>query len=165
LWTTGQAGELPGRGQPVIGHTRGEPADRLPTYLPKEWAADTARRSKAGVPNDVVFKTKPGIALEQIAQALADGVPPAVVLADAGYGNDSAWRAGLGELGLTYVVGIQGSTTVWRPGEAPLPPPPWSGRGRPPKRVRRDAEHQPVSVAARKHKRPDAQSRVVFDAD
>jgi SRSO17 transposase len=115
-------------------------------YLPKEWAADTARRGKAGVPNDVVFKTKPRIALEQIAQALADGVPPAVVLADAGYGNDSAWRAGLGELGLTYAVGIQGSTTVWRPGEAPLPPPPWSGRGRPPKRVRRDAEHQPVSV-------------------
>jgi SRSO17 transposase len=35
------------------------------------------------------------------------------VLADAGYGNDSAWRAGLGELGLTYAVGIQGSTTVW----------------------------------------------------
>ena len=31
---------------------------------------------------------------------------------------------------------------------APLPPLPWSGRGRPPKLMRRDAEHHPVSVKA-----------------
>jgi len=51
------------------------------------------------VPEDVVFQTKPEIALQQVRQALADGVPPAVVLMDPAYGNDSKLRAGLTELG------------------------------------------------------------------
>src|SRR6202047_2402136 len=55
-------------------------------YLPKEWAGDEERRRRAGVPGDVTFLTKPQIALEQIAKALKDGVPPGVVLMDAGYG-------------------------------------------------------------------------------
>ncbi|MDO3569009.1 IS701-like element ISRso17 family transposase, partial [Ralstonia pseudosolanacearum] len=32
-------------------------------YLPKEWAEDATRRQKAGVPDDIVFATKPEIAL------------------------------------------------------------------------------------------------------
>ncbi len=117
-------------------------------YLPKDWADDPARRAIAGVPGDVRFQTKPEIALQQIRQALADGVPPATVLMDPAYGNDSKLRAGITELGLTYAVGIMPSTTVWRPGEAPLPPVPSTGRGRPAKRLRRDDTHQPVSVKA-----------------
>jgi len=35
-------------------------------YLPQEWADDRARRRKAGVPEDLVFKTKPEIALDQL---------------------------------------------------------------------------------------------------
>lgn len=38
-------------------------------YLPEAWAADPLRRSKAGVPNDIVFRTKPQIALAQITAA------------------------------------------------------------------------------------------------
>ena len=117
-------------------------------YLPKGWADDPARRATAGVPDDVRFQTKPEIALQQIRQALADGVPPATVLMDPAYGNDRKLRAGITELGLTYAVGITPSTTVWRPGEAPLPPAPGTGRGRPAKRLRRDGTHQPVSVKA-----------------
>ena len=37
-------------------------------YLPKDWADDSERRRKTGVPEDVGFKTKPEIALEQIAR-------------------------------------------------------------------------------------------------
>src|SRR3982750_2621618 len=44
-------------------------------HLPKAWAADPARRATAGVPDEVAFRTKPEIALEQIGRAVADGVP------------------------------------------------------------------------------------------
>jgi len=37
------------------------------------------------------------------------------VLADAGYGVDTAFRERLSELGLRYVVGVTGSVTVWPP--------------------------------------------------
>jgi SRSO17 transposase len=115
-------------------------------YLPEGWAADPARRAMAGVPEEVAFATKPAIALAQIRQAVADGVPPGVVVTDAGYGNDTDFRDGITALDLPYVAGIQGSTSLWPPGAAPLPAKPWSGRGRPPKLLRRDAEHQPLAA-------------------
>ena len=96
-------------------------------YLPEPWANDKARRAKVGIPDGIEFQTKPRIALDQIRQAIADGVPKGIVLADAGYGNDTAFRSGLTELGLEYVVGVQGSMTVWAPGTQPLPARAWSG--------------------------------------
>ena len=115
-------------------------------YLPKAWADDPIRRAISGVPDDVRFQTKPEIALQQLRQAVADDVPPAVALMDPAYGNDSKLRAGISELGRTYVAGILPTTTVWRPREAPLPPAPGSGRGRPGKRLRRDETHRPVAA-------------------
>jgi SRSO17 transposase len=115
-------------------------------YLPESWANDPERRQKAGVPEDVVFRTKPEIALTQIRATLDAGVSPGVVLADAGYGNDTSFRTGLTEMGLTYVVGVQSSIRLWSPGTGPLPPKPWSGRGRPPSLVRRQPGHAPVSA-------------------
>jgi SRSO17 transposase len=44
------------------------------------------------------------------------------------------------------VAGTRPNTTVWPWGTAPLPPKRWSGRGRPPKLLRRDGKHHPVSV-------------------
>ena len=115
-------------------------------YLPQEWSDDAARRRKAGVPEDVVFKTKHEIALDQLRWACAAGLPRGVALMDGGYGNSSDLRAEITKLGLRYVVGILSNTTVWPPATGPLPPPSWCGRGRPPKRFRRDAGHWPVSV-------------------
>lgn len=117
-------------------------------YLPQEWTNDSDRLRKAGVPEDVGFKTKHEIALDQLRWACAAGLPRGVALLDGGYGNNSGLRAEITGLGLTYVVGILSNTTVWPPGTGPLPPKPWSGRGRPPKRLRRDAEHWPVAVKA-----------------
>ena len=85
-------------------------------YLPKEWAEDAERRQKAGVPEEVVFATKGEIALLQIEQALAAGVPRAVVLADAAYGNESAFREQLQRWGLRYCVAVHSTTSVWAPG-------------------------------------------------
>jgi len=115
-------------------------------YLPEAWAADPARRATAGVPEEVEFRTKPSIALDQIGQALAAGVPPGVVVTDAGYGNDTDFRDGVTALGLAYVAGILGTTSLWPLGAGPLPPARWSGKGRPPKRLRRDPEHQPLAA-------------------
>ncbi len=113
-------------------------------YLPKDWAGDPARRAKVGVPDEITFQTKPSMALDQIRKALANGIPPGVVLADAGYGADMKFQAGLLELGLDYVVGIQPNTSVWTDGKMPKPPKPWSGQGRPAKRLQRSEDHQPV---------------------
>jgi SRSO17 transposase len=117
-------------------------------YLPQEWASDRARRRKAGVPEEVVFKTKPEIALDQLRWACAAGLPRGVALLDAGYGNNSDLRADITALGLTYAAGILSTTTVWAQGARPLPAKPWSGRGRPPKLMRRDDKHRPASVKA-----------------
>jgi len=115
-------------------------------YLPEAWGKDAERRRGAGVPEQIRFQTKPEIALEQIRQAVQSEVTPAPVLADAGYGIDSRFRAGITELGLPYVVGVQSSTSVWTPGKAPLPAKPWSGQGRPPRLLRRNKNHQPLSA-------------------
>jgi SRSO17 transposase len=117
-------------------------------YLPEAWAADPGRRAKTGIPDEVTFKTKPEIALDQIKAVYADGVRPGTVLADAGYGADGAFRAGVTALGLSYAVGVQSTLSVWPPGQDPLPPKPWTGRGRPPSLVGRDAHHRPVSAKA-----------------
>ena len=115
-------------------------------YLPETWANDAARRKKTHVPRDVRFKTKPQIALDQIRAAHAAGVAPGIVLADAGYGANSDFRAGVSALNLPYVAGIQSTPSVWPPGQAPLPPKRWSGRGQRPCNVQRDDQHKPVSV-------------------
>ena len=142
-------------------------------YLPKTWAQEAGRpgpeagrpgpeagrRRKAGVPEEVVFKTKPEIALEQITAAHEAGVAPGVVLADAGYGNDTGFRGAVSALGLKYAMGVLGSTSLWpaartwrSPGQEPLAPKPKGGRGLRPgpigppgTRLRRDEEHQPAS--------------------
>jgi len=91
-------------------------------YLPEDWARDQARRDKARVPETIAFQTKPEIAIEQIKAARTAGLPQGVVLMDAGYGNDTGLRTDITALGLCYVAGIGPNTSVWPPGEAPVPP-------------------------------------------
>lgn len=115
-------------------------------YLSKEWANDKARRKDAGIPEGILFATKPQIALEQMRTARAAGIVPGVVLADAAYGDETAFRDGITDLGLIYAVGIRPMTNVWAPGVEPLPPKAWAGHGRQPERLRRAPGHEPVSV-------------------
>ena len=115
-------------------------------YLPEQWAKDPELRTVAGIPDEVGFLEKWRIALEEIDAMLAEGLPPAPVIADAGYGDVTAFRDGLTERGFSYALGIKSATTVWRPGTKPLRPKRYAGIGRPPTRIRRHAKHRPVSV-------------------
>jgi SRSO17 transposase len=135
-------------------------------YLPREWAVDTTRREKAGIPDEVRFATKTDIALQQLESLLAAGAPKYCVLADAGYGVDNAFRQRLSDLGLPYVVGITSAVVVWPPVVEPLPPKPYSGIGRPPvmpagdpvllqrESTRRTRNRQPISVKDLAHSLP-----------
>src|SRR3954465_3430509 len=44
-------------------------------YLPRDWAEDPARRAKAGVPEEIAFRTKPEIALDLLRAAAEAGLP------------------------------------------------------------------------------------------
>jgi len=115
-------------------------------YLPEDWTKDKKRRQKAAVPKEVVFQTKPEIALDQIRATVAAPVARGVVLADAAYGVNTEFRDGLTDLELPYVLGVQSSLTVWEPGKQPWPAKPRGRMGRPPRLLQRTADHQPVSV-------------------
>ena len=131
-------------------------------YLPEEWASDAARRRRGKVPETVTFATKPALALELL-QALRRSATalPDLVVADAGYGVNPSFRDGLTAQGLRYVVGITGAVKLWPEGQAPLPPKPWSGNGRKPKLLRRDARHQPCSAKALALQLPSHRYRTV----
>jgi SRSO17 transposase len=102
-------------------------------YLPQDWAADRARRRKAGVPEQIGFRTKPQIALDQVQQAYEAGLPRGVVLMDPGYGNDGRLRTGITALAVPYVAGIQSNCLMWRSGVEPK-----RGSKPPSKKGRRD---------------------------
>jgi SRSO17 transposase len=115
-------------------------------YLPEAWAEDRVRRRAARVPEEVEFRKKWQIALDEIDALLGDGVPRAPVVMDAGYGNVTDFRDELVARDLVYVAGIQCEVTVWPEGQAPEPPPPYAGRGRPPTLLRRSGDARPVTV-------------------
>jgi SRSO17 transposase len=116
-------------------------------YLPDSWIQDRKRRKKTGMPESIQFQTKPEIALDQIRRARERSIPQGVVLGDAGYGTDTHFRTELTKLEILYVLGIQSTTSVWKPGQGPKPASTRKGNtGRPRKLLQRDAKHQPVSV-------------------
>jgi SRSO17 transposase len=115
-------------------------------YVPKVWAKDPERRARGGIPEEVGFQEKWRIGLEEIDKLLAEDLPPAPVVADAGYGDTTAFRDGLTERGFSYVMGVKETTSVWPPGQQPLAPAAWKGTGRPPTRLRRQKGHEPVAV-------------------
>ena len=82
-------------------------------YLPKEWAADPERRAEAGVPEEVPFRTKPGLARVMLERAFAATVPAAWVTADEVYGNDGQFRRWLEGQHRPYVLAVARSHMLW----------------------------------------------------
>ncbi|AWV05242.1 hypothetical protein DM992_39135 [Burkholderia sp. JP2-270] len=80
-------------------------------------------------------------------EARQSGAPDGVVLADAGYGDDTSFREAVSDLGLQYAVGIRSNTRVWALGIAPLPPEPSTGKsGRPHSLLRCAPGHELIGV-------------------
>lgn len=76
-------------------------------YLGQEWSADKARRKKAKVPKEIAFQTKPEIALDLLDRADSWKVPYACVVADADYGDNPNFLAGLEKRKKRYVLAVR----------------------------------------------------------
>lgn len=82
-------------------------------FLPEDWEKDTARRRKAGIPEDVVYRPKWEIALGQIRRALGNGVRFAWLTFDEGYGGKPPFLRAIDALGQYYVAEIPVSFVGW----------------------------------------------------
>ena len=89
-------------------------------YLPKEWATDLPRRHEAGIPDEVVFQTKPQLARQMLERALTAGVPARWVSGDSVYGNDPKLRQWLEEQTQAYVLGVASNLMLWSADDAGL---------------------------------------------
>lgn len=114
---TGSAGKVTNC-QVGVSLTVATPTEHLPIdfelYLPRDWTEDGTRRKEARIPDDVKFKTKLELALDMADRALADGVPPGMVLVDTAYGNSSRFRRELRKKGLPYGVAVNSTAKVWQ---------------------------------------------------
>ena len=82
-------------------------------YLPPVWAGDRERRQVAGVPEDVVFLTKPQLAQGMLERALESGVPFGWVTGDEVYGSDRNLRLWLEREGIPHVLAIRSNEKQW----------------------------------------------------
>lgn len=90
-------------------------------YLPETWATDGQRRHRAEIPDDVMFSTKPALAIQLLKEASRDSVQPAVVVADSLYGNDPDFRLALMRLGLEFFLEIDPSSNQAWDSESVVP--------------------------------------------
>ncbi|MFD7264066.1 IS701 family transposase [Streptomyces sp. NPDC059874] len=108
-------------------------------FLPKSWdpaspeadPAKVARRTACGIPAEAGHVEKWQLALDMVDETRSWGIDVPVAVADGGYGDTAAFRLGLQERGLHYVVGVSTTVTA-HPGDAVPLTPPYSGTGRRP---------------------------------
>jgi len=81
-------------------------------YLPKSWSEDRKRCRAAHIADNVEYRAKWQIALDLAKRAIDAGLPHGLVLADSGYGDTGAFRAGVKALGLKYAVDVKKHTQV-----------------------------------------------------
>jgi SRSO17 transposase len=82
-------------------------------YMPKSWTDDIVRREKARVPEDLVFQTKPDLALDLVTRAVEDKIPGDIMLVDSAYGGSSDFRNTVRILGFDLGVAVPANMRVW----------------------------------------------------
>jgi SRSO17 transposase len=83
-------------------------------FLPKDtWHADRERCQDAHVPDDVVYRPKSEIALEQYRRAVANGIRFDWLTFDEWYGSKPQFLAELERLGQHYVAEVPANTLCW----------------------------------------------------
>jgi SRSO17 transposase len=82
-------------------------------YVPKSWAGDAERRKEAGVPEEVVFATKPELAKAMLERTLDAGVLAGWVTGDAVYGGDRRLRMFLEGRGQSFVLAVKRDEPLW----------------------------------------------------
>jgi len=82
-------------------------------YLPQCWHEDRDRCRDAKIPDDLVYRPKYEIALEQLDRAAADGVCFAWITADEWYTQKPTFVRGLEERGLRYVLEMPKNFGLW----------------------------------------------------
>jgi len=82
-------------------------------FLPEEWIEDHERREEAGVPEGVVFCSKPKLALEMVQTALSEQIPFRWVGGDSVYGDSPTFVQGVRGLGKWYVLDVSSEAHVW----------------------------------------------------
>jgi len=111
-------------------------------YVPERWddrcaadpadaAAAVAGRQRCAIPDSEHHRPKWQMALEMIDELIQWGRTPPVLTADAGYGDTTAFRQGLTDREISYVVAVKGATSAYS-GDAAPETAPYVGRGRPP---------------------------------
>jgi SRSO17 transposase len=98
-------------------------------YLPTEWLSDRDRRMVAQIPASAIFQEKWRQALTLIRRARAAGLQITAVLADAEFGDVTAFRRALHRWRLPYAVGVSRHLTVF-PGTPAVHVPPSGRMGR-----------------------------------
>jgi SRSO17 transposase len=114
-------------------------------YLPEDWCDDVERRARAKIPERVEFKTKPELGVELVERATGWRIPPAPVLGDQAYGDNTALRDRLNDAGSEYVLAVGGQTKVFAPETVFAVPDRSAATGRPKSRARPDREPETVS--------------------
>ncbi len=118
-------------------------------FVPEEWfdEAHAEKRKECGVPEDLVYQTKPEIALKLLEKAIKRGsLPFSWVAADELYGDSPAFRDGVAALDKWYFTEIKCTTPVWSVRPA-VQVPEWKGHGRHPVRLRlRHPSDRPTRV-------------------
>jgi SRSO17 transposase len=108
-------------------------------FVPEAWDADamTKRRAACRLPEQVHHRPKWQLVLDMLDELAGWELVPPVLLADSGYGEVGAFRAGLDARQIPYVVEVRADTSAYSEHVHPVAAP-YSGKGRRPRPRYRD---------------------------